>query len=101
MFVSPPWGGPSYSDKTSFDIEAMQPYSTYCPRNEQSDEFTNFAARKTIHREYCIVYAEDFGRGPAYFPGGKRDSLSLHLKPMQSRMCFFRQCFGENFYRYP
>jgi trimethylguanosine synthase len=29
IFMSPPWGGPSYSDQDMFDIEAMKPYSAY------------------------------------------------------------------------
>jgi RNA cap guanine-N2 methyltransferase len=29
IFVSPPWGGPSYSSSDVFDIEAMKPYSAY------------------------------------------------------------------------
>jgi len=37
MFISPPWGGPSYSSQDLFDIETMQPYSSYSSRNSLSN----------------------------------------------------------------
>ena len=29
VFMSPPWGGPSYRDFGVFDLETMEPYSGY------------------------------------------------------------------------
>jgi hypothetical protein len=29
IFISPPWGGPSYNTHTTFDVEEMKPYSAY------------------------------------------------------------------------
>jgi len=29
VFISPPWGGPSYNVQQTFDVEEMQPYSSY------------------------------------------------------------------------
>jgi trimethylguanosine synthase len=34
VFMSPPWGGPSYSSQDMFDVEVMKPYSAYIPLRE-------------------------------------------------------------------
>ncbi|CAH2352674.1 trimethylguanosine synthase [[Candida] railenensis] len=78
VFTSPPWGGPSYKDQTTFDLSKMEPFSVkafakqilqytdnfimYLPRNSDLDQLREVTSELMGSKAKCrILYIEQFG----------------------------------------
>ncbi|RPB00621.1 S-adenosyl-L-methionine-dependent methyltransferase [Choiromyces venosus 120613-1] len=87
VFISPPWGGPSYRDLAVFDLDTMEPYSvTYLVEQAQKIS-TNFAL--------YLPRTSDLNQIAKIVPGRKVQAIHYCVRQRSKALTVYVGCLSK------